>query len=99
MIQTSKEMCKNAQKQLKKADEKLEKEKDELADLENQLKVEERILTELREKKDALKEDQKYIVIAVQSEIIMEKNRIAELETNVKLSAKKCEVLSRDWDF
>ncbi|MEK7142773.1 MAG: hypothetical protein AAB785_01050 [Patescibacteria group bacterium] len=100
MAQTSKEMFENVKSQTDKAHENLKKEKDDLENLENQLKVEEKIFIEFQEKKDELAETQKYIVEAVQGEIMTQKNKILELETDIKLLAKKCEVLSRDtWNF
>ena len=92
-------MLVNVDKLVKKNREDLKQQKDELQNLENQLMVEERVLVELKEKKDELAETQKYIVMAVHGEIEMQKDKINELETDIKLLAKKCEVLNRDWYF
>jgi len=100
MILTSKEMLESVKKQVEDARKDLQKQKDELENLENQLKVEERILIELKEKKNELVEVQEPIVIAVQGEIAMQKDKINELEMDIKLLAKKSEVLSRNtWNF
>ncbi|HLC38690.1 MAG TPA: hypothetical protein VJJ80_00970 [Patescibacteria group bacterium] len=100
MILASKEILENVKKQANCFREDLEKEKDELENLENQFKVEERILVELEEKNDELAETQKYIVLAVKDEIEIQKNKIVELETDLKLLCKKHEVLNRDtWNF
>lgn len=100
MPQTSKEMFENVKNRIENAHRCLKELKDELENLENQLKVEEIIFTELKEKKDELAEIQEGVVMAVQGEIVIQKNKIDELETDIKLLAKKSEVLSRDtWNF
>jgi len=100
MPQTSKEMFKSIGDRLETTRKELNQGKEELENLENQLKVESKILAVFKEKKDVLVEIQEPIVMAVQGEIMIQKDKINELETDIKLFAKKCEVLQRNtWDF
>lgn len=100
MAVTSEQMLVNAKKRLEEAQQDKKQLKEELADLENELKVEERVQIELKKTNEELAEDQKYIIIAVESEIAMQTNKIFENEKDIHLLVKKCEVLQRDtWDF
>ena len=100
MARTVKDMFEANKAKLESYREDLKSQKNELVDLENQLMVEERIFSELTDSKDELAEDQKYIVGAVKDEIMMQKNKISDIETDIKLIAKKHEVLSRNtWRF
>jgi len=88
MPQTSKEMLENAKKQIKKDHEDLKQQKEELVGLENELKVEEKVLAEIKDEKD-LSLYQEGAMTAVQSEIEMQKRKIADTEMDIKLLAKK----------
>ena len=96
---TSKEMLENAKKMIKKDHIDLKKQKEELDDLENQLKVEKKVLEELKDDKD-LSLFQQGVIDGVQSEIEMQKEKISVTESEIKTLAKKIEVLKRDtWMF
>lgn len=98
MAQTSEEMLKSAKEKIEQAHQDLKIQKEELVSMENELKVEEKILEELKDDKD-LSLYQQGAMTAVQSEVEMQKRKIAETEIDVKLLAKKIEVLGRDWFF
>ncbi len=100
MPQTSKEMLQEVDDRIANTRAESKQQKEVLENLENQLKVEERMFIELGEKKDELAENQKYIVMAVRDEIEFQKGKLDELETDLKLLYKKHEVLSRPtWNF
>ncbi|TSC93286.1 MAG: hypothetical protein Athens101428_704, partial [Candidatus Berkelbacteria bacterium Athens1014_28] len=73
--------------------------KEGLENLNNQLKVDDMMFIELEAKKDELAEEQKYVVLAIKGEIMLQNNNISELEVGLKLLYKKHEILKRDWDF
>ncbi len=100
MALTSKEMFEKNKVKFEETKKLLDEEKVELENLKNEFKVEERMLLELEEGKSELVENQKYSVIAIKEIIIMQENKIAELDKEFKLLGKKYEVLSRDnWSF
>ena len=99
MSLTSKEMLESAKEKIKQAHKDLEIQKEELVGLENELKVEEKVLAEIKGEKD-LSLCQEGAMTTVQSEIEMQKRKIADTEMDIKLLAKKIDVLSRDsWNF
>ena len=92
-------MLENAKEKIKQAHQDLKTQKEELVGLENELKVEEKVLAEIKGEKD-LSLYQEGAMTTVQSEIETQKRKIADTEMDIKLLAKKIEVLTRDpWGF
>lgn len=99
MTKTSEEMLKNVEGAIDKLRDDLKENKEELKNLENRLRVEDIMLAELEAKKNAVADEQKYVVMAIKDEIELQKNKIIGLEVDLRLFFKKHEVLKRDWDF
>lgn len=100
MALTSKEMFEKNKIKFESKRSELNEEKDELENLKNELKVEVLMLKELEDEKNELADDQKYSVEAIKEIILMQENKIAELNKELKLLGKKHEVLGRDtWMF
>lgn len=99
MIVTAAEMLGSVEKSVSKAREDLKEAKDELENINNRLKVEESMFTDLEAEKDEIAEEQKYIVMAIKDQIMLQNNNISEQKTDLKLLCKKQEILKRGWDF
>ena len=74
--------------------------KDDIENLTNRIKVEKQILKELEQENPELHDVQKYVVMALDDELLLESKKLLEQETGLKLLYKKSEVLSRgSWFF
>lgn len=95
MPQTSKEMLENAKKHIEQKHKDLELQKEELNGLKNELKVEEQVLEEIKSDKD-LSLFQQGAMTGVLSEIELKNQEIKDTEMEIKLLAKKIEILQKD---
>lgn len=94
MANSKQYLIEDTDKKIKEAEEEIKKSKQELEILESKLKVEKK-LSEMKDISEEIKEDVKYSVQAIESMMLMEKNRNVELKKDLKMLESRKQVINK----